>query len=87
VLLPAFSGFTMPSGNLLEAVRELRRLGGQPASVCVGWLESAEQRLLAEQVIFISSLIVTYARINPAQHVQVRAAIHAEVDVALGCLC
>jgi len=56
----------MPSGNLLEAVRELRRLGGQPASVCVGWLESAEQRLLAEQV---------------------RAAIHAEVDVALGCLC
>mmetsp|Transcript_27168 Transcript_27168/g.86275 ORF Transcript_27168/g.86275 Transcript_27168/m.86275 type:complete len:199 (-) Transcript_27168:381-977(-) len=56
----------MEQGNLLEAVRELRRLGGQPASVCVGWLESAEQRLLAEQV---------------------RAAIHAEVDVALGCLC
>jgi hypothetical protein len=41
----------MPLGNLMEAVRQLRLLGGPPALVCVGWLESAEQRLLAEQVL------------------------------------
>mmetsp|Transcript_7187 Transcript_7187/g.20411 ORF Transcript_7187/g.20411 Transcript_7187/m.20411 type:complete len:565 (+) Transcript_7187:2-1696(+) len=56
----------MDQGNLLEAVREMRRLQGQPALACVGWLESAEHRLLNEQV---------------------RAAMQAEVDIALGAMC
>jgi len=41
-------------GNLLEAVREVRTLHGQPASACAGWLAAAEERLLVEQVRAVS---------------------------------
>ena len=56
----------MEQGDLLEAVREVRRLKGQPAAACAGWRESAEHRLLQDQV---------------------RTAMQAEIDIALGAMC
>ena len=44
----------LDSGNLEDAVRELRDLRGPPAASCSGWLEEAERRLLLEQVLRVA---------------------------------
>ncbi|KAL1526994.1 hypothetical protein AB1Y20_015682 [Prymnesium parvum] len=44
----------LEQGALLEAVSEVRKLHGPPASAARGWLEAAEERLLLEQILTIA---------------------------------